>query len=100
MFSLFIALTYKYAFSVQHDPDKRWFVILFTICDIIANYTELALLFWSFPKKSLKEYTFSKHLPRLVHLPDWRGKFALKIALKLNVEEPNHVDINKYGKLV
>ena len=66
-----ILLAFLYPIAIQSERGI-WYEILLTlililpitlILDICANYTELALLTWDFPR--VGEYTFSKRLERL-----------------------------------
>lgn len=63
--------------------------LLAFVIDIAANYTELALLTWDWPLPG--EYTFSKRLPRLMQIDDWRGSAARKAADYLNYFDPGHI---------
>lgn len=87
--SLLLALLYPLA--IQYLRGGVWLVVLpitfiaFFI-DVIANYTELALLTWDFPRKG--EHTFSDRLVRLQYNLDWRGDIARKIIPILNYFDP------------
>ena len=54
--------------------------------NMLANYTELALLTWDFPQEG--EHTFSQRLKRLVREDGWRGVLARGIAEVLNYFAP------------
>lgn len=87
--SLLLALLYIPA--VQYTRGGWWRLLvpvtLFALLlDVIANYTELALLTWDWPRK--REYTFSTRLIRLQHSADWRGKLVRPIVTFLNYFDP------------
>lgn len=75
--SLLLALLYPIA--IQYERGGWWYLLapvtlLALVIDVIANYTELALLTWDFPRRG--EWTFSKRLRRLSLLPGWRSTAA------------------------
>ena len=83
------ALGYPLVIKFKHGGWRRWVCaipacIVFLI-DILANYTELALLTWDWPRKG--EYTFSTRLARLQFDTGWRGRIA-----KLAIAYTNHFD--------
>jgi hypothetical protein len=87
-----ILLALLYPLAVQYERGGWWRVLapvtLFTlVVDIIANYTELALLTWDFPKQG--EYTLSTRLKRLQYDLSWRGELAPYIVTYLNFFAPN-----------
>jgi hypothetical protein len=87
-----IILLLCYPLAVQVERGGWWLVLApFTLCvlaiDVLANYTELALLSWDFPQR--KEYTFSTRLLRLKHDTGWRGKASKPIITYLNYFAPN-----------
>jgi len=72
--TLLLALLYPLA--IQGLRGGFWRVLLpltalAWVVDVIANYTELALLTWDFPRG--KEYTFSDRCLRLVKQDGWAG---------------------------
>jgi hypothetical protein len=93
MISLVLLLLYPIA--VQYARGFWWGVALtvtgvlpvFFILDMIANRTELALLFWDWPAPY--ELTFSQHLMRLRHECGWRGRMARPTVDLLNFLSPN-----------
>lgn len=88
--SLILLCLYPLAIQYQRGG---WFKLLLPITlfalviDVIANYTELALLTWDFPKE--KEYTFSERLVRLQYDTSWSGKIAKPIVKYCNYFSPN-----------
>jgi hypothetical protein len=75
--SFLLALLYPIA--VQYERGGLWravmpITLVALVIDVIANYTELALLTWDFPREG--EYTFSDRLVRLKHDAGWRGVIA------------------------
>lgn len=67
-----------YPIAIQYERGGWWYLlapVTFTalVIDIIANYTELALVF-GWPRKG--EFTFSQRLKRLSYRADWRGDVA------------------------
>lgn len=78
--------------AIQYERGGLWGVflpitVIALVIDIIANYTELALLTMDFPKKG--EWTFSSRLARLQHNEDWRGSFAQYITKILDAIAPS-----------
>ena len=74
-----ILLALLYPLAIQYERGGWWrlvipVTIVALILDIIANYTELALLTWDFPKKG--EYTFSQRCQRMKLEDTWGGKVA------------------------
>ena len=87
-----ILLALLYPIAVQYDRGGRWRLLapltLLTIgINLLANYTELALLTWDFPQPG--EHTFSQRLKRLVNDDGWRGALARGIAEALNYFAPD-----------
>lgn len=72
--TILLALLYPIAIQYQHGG---WWSILkplaliTAIIDVIANYTELALITWDYPKEG--ERTFSQRCARLIHQNGWAG---------------------------
>ena len=91
--TLLLALLYIPAIQVERGG---WWLVLTPIAlvtlviDVIANYTELALITWDYPQK--REYTFSTRLLRLKHDNGLRGRFARSVIAYLNYFDPqgNH----------
>lgn len=78
--------------ALQYERGHQWlfpFALVFFVLDVIANYTELALLTWDFPRAH--EYTFSKRLTRLKSLPGIRGDACWLVSDYLNYISPGHV---------
>lgn len=89
---LSLALALMYPVAVQVERGGWWYLLLpltmfALLIDVIANYTELALLTWDYPLKG--EHTFSARLLRLKHDRGWRGFFARLIVTYLNYFAPN-----------
>lgn len=88
MISLFVLIWYPLA--VQYERGGWWRILALIawplmVLDVIANFTELVLLFgWPRPG----EYTFSKRAARLRLLPGWRGDIAWNVARYLNYFSP------------
>lgn len=83
-----------YPIAVQFERGGWWRLLapvtLFAlVIDVIANYTELALITWDYPQKG--EFTFSTRLVRLKKDAGWRGIMARKIAIYLNYFDENHI---------
>lgn len=89
-----LLLAFMYPFAVQYERGGWWrvlapFTLLALVIDVLANYTELALLTWDFPKRN--EFTFSTRLKRLQKDLGWRGILAKPIIRYLNFFYPGHV---------
>ena len=87
-----ILLALLYPIAVQYDRGGRWrllapLTVLTIGINMLANYTELALLTWDFPQPG--EHTFSQRLKRLVNDRGWRGVLARGIAAGLNYFAPD-----------
>lgn len=83
--SLLLALLYPIA--VQYERGGAWrllapITLLALAIDVLANYTELALLTWDRPL--LGEYTFSTRLKRLRQERGWRGRLVRPVVAYLN----------------
>ena len=63
--------------------------IVFYLLSALANYTELALLTWDWPRPG--ERTFSQRLARLRKWPGLRGWLCQRVANYLNYFSPGHV---------
>ncbi len=88
--SLILALLFPIA--IQYERGGLWRLLapitfVAVLLDIAANYTELALLTWDWPRKG--EHLFSQRLKRLIHNTDWRGTLARSIAIPLDFFDPN-----------
>lgn len=86
-----ILLALLYPIAVQYGRGGLWRLLapvtfFALVIDIVANYTELALLTWDFPKKN--EFTFSTRLKRLKYDSGWRGKMTQPIVAYLNYFDP------------
>ena len=80
--------------AVQYERGGLWWLIapvtfVALVIDVLANYTELALLTWDFPRRG--EYTFSNRLRRLQYNNDWRGVLARPVVRFLNWIMPGHI---------
>lgn len=91
--SLLLALLYPIAIQVERGG--WWYLlapvtVLALVIDVIANYTELALVF-GWPRSG--EWTFSQRLKRLSYRADWRGDLARWCIDYTNRYDPqgNHV---------
>lgn len=89
--SLLLALLYPFAIQVER---KGWWylsapvtLIALTV-DVIANYTELALLTWDWPQRG--EWTFSTRCLRLKYDSTWRGVIARGVRDYCNYFSPTH----------
>ena len=77
---------------LQYENGWKWLAplaICFWLLDVIANYTELAVLTLDWPKAG--EYTFSKRLARLRHRPGILGDICQGVSDYLNYFSPGHV---------
>ena len=92
MISLALALLYPVA--IQYKRGGAWVALLpialvTAIIDVIANYTELALLTWQMPLRT--EATFSQRLPRLRRGNRWQRFVAAIVIPYLNYFDPGHI---------
>lgn len=73
--TLLLALLYPFAIQYQRggkwETYLKWLAVITAVIDVIANYTELALLTWDFPRAG--ERTFSQRCARLIHQDGWAG---------------------------
>lgn len=81
-----------YPIAIQFERRGWWYCVLpvtifALIVDVIANYTELALLTWDFPRRN--EWTFSQRLSRLRYNEDWRGTVARYLVRVLDAIAPS-----------
>lgn len=86
-----LLLLILYPIAIQFERGGLWRVLLpvtllTLLIDVIANYTELALLTWDRPAKG--EYTFSTRIKRLQYYSGWRGKFARLVRDYTNFFDP------------
>lgn len=89
MLSLLLALLYPLAIQYRRGGVFQILLpitVFALLVDVIANYTELALLTWDFPHA--REYTFSQRLMRLRFDFGWRGAVANRIIPLLNFFDP------------
>lgn len=81
-----LALTFEAA--LRH-PHAKLRLLIAAVCDVLANYGGLALLFWDWPNRG--EWTFSKRLPRLCELSGWRGALARRCKSFINKKIVGHI---------
>ena len=87
-----VLLALLYPLAIQYERGGVWLVVLpitfiALLIDVAANYTELALVTWDFPRKG--EHTFSQRLYRLVRTPGWRREVCIPVANVLNWIAPD-----------
>lgn len=85
-------LAVLYPLVIQYERGGWWRLLapltLFAlIIDVVANYTELALLTWDFPRTG--EWTFSQRLKRLQYDMSWRQDLANIIIKYLDFFDPD-----------
>ena len=90
MISLILFLLYPIA--IQYERGGWWRLLLpitlfALIIDILANYTELALLTWDSPRRG--EYTFSQRCVRMKAEDSWGGTIARFIEPYLDYFDPD-----------
>jgi hypothetical protein len=90
--SLFLMILYPIA--IQGLRGGLWRVLLpltvvAWVVDVVANYTELALLTWDFPRKG--EHTFSTRCERLITQQGWSGFVGRQTQLFCNFFYSNHI---------
>ena len=88
-----ILLALLYPIAIQFERGGWWLVVLpvtvvALVIDIIANYTELALLTWDWPRRG--EWTFSTRCQRLQHDSGWRGRIGRLVRDYTNYWDPQH----------
>ena len=93
-----ILLALLYPIAIQYERGGFWFILfpitLFAlVIDLIANYTELAILTLDFPRAG--EYTFSNRLVRIQNTEGWTGFVGRNVAAYCNYWAPNHNHIPK-----
>lgn len=86
-----ILLALLYPIAIQIERCGLWRVLLpvtvvALVIDVIANYTELALLTWDWPRSG--EYTYSQRLKRLKYSTGVRGAFARWCVSYCNYFDP------------
>lgn len=89
---LSILLLLLYPLAIQYEVRKwpiRYLYYLTGLIDVIANYTELAVLTLDIPRKG--EYTFSQRLCRLQYGNLYQRCWAKVIIPYLNFFQANHV---------
>jgi len=89
-----ILLALLYPIAVQYERGGWWRLLApvtfpTLVIDVIANYTELALITWDFPAKN--EWTFSTRVQRLQYYAGWRGSFARAVKAYCNFFYKNHI---------
>lgn len=89
-----ILLALLYPIAVQYERGGWWRMVMpitlvALFIDLIANYTELALITWDFPAKH--EWTFSTRAQRLQYYSGWRGYFARAVKAYCNFFFKNHI---------
>jgi hypothetical protein len=87
-----LLLAILYPIAVQYERGGWWrllapVTVLALLIDVVANYTELALLTWDFPRKG--EYTFSTRLLRLRYDTGATGAWCREVIRYLNFFAPN-----------
>ena len=87
-----ILLALLYPIAIQYERGGWWYLVLpitalALIVDVVANFTELAILTWDFPRRN--EWTFSQRLSRLRYNGDWRGTTARYIVRVLDAIAPS-----------
>lgn len=87
-----ILLALLYPIAIQYERKGWWYLVLpitivALVIDVLANYTELALLTLDFPKAG--EYTFSQRLVRLNKNQGIRGIIARKVSVVLDALAPS-----------
>ena len=91
MLSLLLLLLYPLAIQYK-TRNWRWLTpltLFAAVLDVVANYTELALLTGDFPRKG--EHTFSQRLARLKSGNRWHRLVARITIPYLNYFDPGHI---------
>jgi predicted metal-dependent hydrolase len=86
-----IILALLYPIAIQVERGGWWYLLapvtlIVLLVDVIANYTELALLTLDWPKSG--EWTFSTRCKRLQHDTGWRGRIARVVRDYTNFFDP------------
>jgi len=89
-----VLLFLLYPLAIQYERGGWWNILkplalVAGIIDIIANYTELALLTWDFPKHN--EYTLSVRCARLIHQDNWAGTVGRFTQRYCNFFDEGHI---------
>jgi hypothetical protein len=74
-----LLLLLLYPIAIQYERGGWWLLVapvtlVALVIDVIANYTELALIY-GWPRRG--EWTLSKRLWRLSYFTGWRGRLAV-----------------------
>jgi len=90
-----ILLALLYPLAIQYQRSGYWRILapltLFTaIVDVVANYTELAVLTFDFPRTG--ETTFSKRCARLIHQDGWAGSVGRLTQRYCNFFMAGHIE--------
>ena len=86
-----LLLLLLYPIAIQYERGGAWrllapVTLVALVIDVIANYTELALIY-GLPRKG--EWTLSNRLRRLSYLPGWRGRLANWIEVYTDRYDPD-----------
>ena len=89
-----ILLALLYPLAIQYERGGWWSILkplalVTAIIDVIANYTELAILTWDFPQAG--EVTFSQRCNRLIHQDNWAGKVGRVTQVYCNFFDEGHI---------
>jgi hypothetical protein len=90
MMTLLLALLYPIAIQIERGGWWRILApvtILALIVDLLANFTELSLAMWEYPRRG--EWTFSTRLERLIREQGWRSDIARFVSRILNYIAPS-----------
>lgn len=90
--SFLLALLFPIAVQYQRGGWKKVLLpvaLLALLIDVFVNYTEAALVLWSWPPKG--HWTVSKRLKVLVADTGWRGGLSRPLAAVLNHIDPGHI---------
>ena len=96
MIALVTLLLYPLAIQYERGGWCKvlWPIYVITaILDVIANYTELALITYDWPRTG--EVTFSMRIPRLLLTGGWRSWASYQCARYLNYFAPDHNHISQ-----
>jgi hypothetical protein len=89
-----ILLALLYPLAIQYERGGWWSILkplalVTAIIDVIANYTELAILTLDFPQAG--ELTFSVRCNRLIHQDNWAGKVGRFTQIYCNFFDEGHI---------
>jgi hypothetical protein len=92
-----LLLLILYPVVIQYERKGWWYLlaplaIIAYVVDVIANYTELSLIY-GWPRKG--EFTLSNRLWRLSNIPGWRGDLASWIMRYTDWFDPDGYHIDK-----